>query len=628
MRRLLLLRRGRSRFLLRLLVPLVLTLAVVGAVQFSLLRDSAHDELIEEAQETLRADAGSIEQVYDDVNAGEVAKNDLNRALRAIAARPGIEDATLVGIDGRNAFGNSLLGIGLPFGGPAVRGAVRSGREWVRERSERFVFVAPVELEGDPYGLVVRRDRSTFAARLDDLRSTLLLVLLGGLGIAVPVFYLTGGRRLVALHRAALQRTTRDGLTDLGNHHAFREEIGRALSASDRQRRPLTLAMLDIDDFKYENDRLGHRHGDRILHDVAEALAGLRGQDRAFRVASDEFALLLPDAEDRDARVALERVRDEIARRAGVTVSAGVATCGPGTDVDALRDEADAAMVAAKRRGGDRLVSFHEIESDARILTPGKVRAVRQLLEEEAIEAVFQPIWDLRSNELLGVEALARPAERFELSGPAEAFAVAEAIGHGAELDELCRRRILESAGDLPDGALLFVNVSPVTLDLERLNPDELAASVRAAGLDPGRVVLEMTERFSGRTERVVRGATALRDIGFKLALDDVGAGNSGLEMLKDLPVDCVKIDREVVVKALSEPMARAVLISIMAFAGQTGAYVVAEGIETAEMLDFVRDPGTTRSARPGAQAAQGFLLGRPGPMPSGEHPEAIAPPP
>ncbi len=225
------------------------------------------------------------------------------------------------------------------------------------------------------------------------------------------------------------------------------------------------------------------------------------------------------------------------------------------------------------------------------------------------------------------VEALARPAERFGLDGPAEAFGVAEAIGRGSELDELCRKRILESAGALPAGALLFVNLSPVTLDLERLDPDGFAVLVREAGLEPERVVLEMTERFSGRTERVVRGAMRLRELGFKLALDDVGAGNSGLEMLKDLPVDCVKIDREVVVKALSEPMARAVMISIMAFAGQTGADVVAEGIETEEMLEFVRDPGTTRSARPGAQAAQGFLLGRPGPMPTGERPAAIEPP-
>jgi len=180
-------------------------------------------------------------------------------------------------------------------------------------------------------------------------------------------------------------------------------------------------------------------------------------------------------------------------------------------------------------------------------------------------------------------------------------------------MDDLCRRAILSKAERLPDGALLFLNVAPQALDGVHLAGDSLARLVRAAGLEPERVVIEVTERFTGKVDRVVAEATRLRELGFKIALDDVGAGNSGLAMLRDLEVDFVKIDREVVSRAITDASSRAVFLSVTGFARQTGAYVIAEGIEDSGMLEFVRDPDPSQTAAAPANGAQGYLLGRPG---------------
>jgi EAL domain-containing protein (putative c-di-GMP-specific phosphodiesterase class I) len=244
---------------------------------------------------------------------------------------------------------------------------------------------------------------------------------------------------------------------------------------------------------------------------------------------------------------------------------------------------------------------------------PAKLTACRKLLSEGGMRAVFQPIWDLDRNAVLGYEALTRFPADCELSGPGEAFEIAEVMGRAHVLDALCRYAILARAGDLPPESLLFLNVSPQTLDHDALTGDLLKQEVEAAGLSPGRVVLEITERSQARLEVVIREARRARDLGFGLALDDVGAGNAGLEMLRRLSVDFVKIDREVVAAALSDLKSRAVLGAIISFAQQTGAFVIAEGIETEAMIQVVRAPIEHDVARHvGVQGAQGYLLGAP----------------
>jgi EAL domain-containing protein (putative c-di-GMP-specific phosphodiesterase class I) len=180
------------------------------------------------------------------------------------------------------------------------------------------------------------------------------------------------------------------------------------------------------------------------------------------------------------------------------------------------------------------------------------------------------------------------------------------------ELDTLCVQRALEGAEALPPGAALFVNVAPQTLDRDADGDPWLAEAVGRSKLDPSQVVIEVTERVGAPTETVLRSIEHLRAAGLRIAIDDVGVGNSGLEMLRRARPDFVKIDRSVVSEARHDAGARAVLAAIATFASETGASVIAEGIEDDDVLRLVQDADGTLG--PCIDAAQGYRLGRPVP--------------
>jgi EAL domain-containing protein (putative c-di-GMP-specific phosphodiesterase class I) len=157
------------------------------------------------------------------------------------------------------------------------------------------------------------------------------------------------------------------------------------------------------------------------------------------------------------------------------------------------------------------------------------------------------------------------------------------------ELDETCVSAAIESSRQLPEGAQLFLNISPISLVDPLFSPRHLAEQAANAGLEPSRIVIETTAdgriEFAALSQRL----TELSAHGFGLALDDVGAGTIGVQILQQFSVDFLKVDRSVVAAALTSASARAVLSAFLAYAAQTGSYVVAEGIETDEMLSFVQ---------------------------------------
>ena len=256
---------------------------------------------------------------------------------------------------------------------------------------------------------------------------------------------------------------------------------------------------------------------------------------------------------------------------------------------------------------------FDEVSERLALVTPAKVHSLRSLLAEPRLQTAFQPIWNLQENEILGFEALARPWPGYGFEGPAEAFAVAEKIGRAHELDAICRAAALARVDELPEDVLLFLNLNPQSLTHSTVDGDRLVRAVRAVGLEPEQVVLEITERSPARLDHVIASALRLRSLGFQLALDDVGTGNSGLEMLRDLPVDFVKIDTSVIAAAVDDPRAQAVLVAIIAFARRAGAFVIAEGIESEEILSFVRHAHEVNVLHDRViDGGQGFLLGRP----------------
>jgi diguanylate cyclase (GGDEF)-like protein len=397
-----------------------------------------------------------------------------------------------------------------------------------------------------------------------------------------------------------------DSLSGLGNHYAYHEQLSRMWEESRRGGEPLTLALLDLDEFKVFNDEQGHQRGDDILRALASLLREANLTDALFRLSADDFALIMQHTPLAEAASALERLREDVSRAlCGVSVSIGVTQMGPDEfPLESLQAQAALALQQAKCRGRNRVVTFETIESAASFVPLAKIQAVRRVLSDRKLSMTFQPIWKLATGTVLAFEALTQPAADSGLSGPQELFDIAEHMGRVHELDALCVEKILAHAAELPPDTLLFMNLTPQSLVSDLLTEATLLEGVVSAGLEPSRVVLEITERALVNLAEVVQKARHLRQLGFRIALDDVGAGNAGLEMLSQLSVDFVKIDRTVVVKALTDQAVRSVFLGIITITRESQIPVVAEGIENAEMLAFVQQAEV--------QYAQGYLLGRP----------------
>ncbi|HEV3000842.1 MAG TPA: bifunctional diguanylate cyclase/phosphodiesterase [Solirubrobacteraceae bacterium] len=603
----------RIGFAARMLIVLGVTLALAGAAGGWAMGTPLRRDLEQRGVEALRSDAVSLARVPTLISGDEEdILTEASEVMDVIDGRPGVERAELIDRGGNVAAAGRHGRTGSRVrDGEALRAIVSGGPIVVRLPDGDFKYAIRVTLGSRYYALVLREDGTAFERQLAALRIDLLIVLGIALGGAFVLFWLFGGRSLIAAHRDALRHATRDSLTHLGNHRAFHSELARAASMTSRHAAPVALLLLDLDDFKFVNDRHGHGRGDDLLRSVARHVEGqLRFEDRAFRVGGDEFAVILPHTEESQAEVVAQRLLAAL-RKDGINASAGVSALhGAAADVVVLREEADAALYEAKRLGRARHVAFSSIRTVTAVVTAEKRAALAQLLARPAIDVAFQPIWDLRTTRPLGVEALARPAAELGLGGPAAAFDVAQHTGDLFELDRLCVRSAIAAAGDLPDDVLLFLNVAPQSIDVGSEMIDVLLEALGTAGMRPEQVVIEVTERLGARASSVVRGVAALREHGFRLALDDVGAGNSGLQTLRELTLDFVKIDRAICAAALTDDAARAVLQAINAYAAETGAFVIAEGIENEGMLSTLR----TLHAEPKAtiQGGQGFGLGRP----------------
>ena len=401
-----------------------------------------------------------------------------------------------------------------------------------------------------------------------------------------------------------------DSLTGLGNHRAYQEDLVRNIAACWATGSVVTVALVDVDELKVLNDRSGHVTGDRLLASLAKVLRAADLESVPYRLGGDEFALAFVGMSSAVAKVRMEQVRSAVeAQLGGTTVSIGISTTSPmQPDLLVVREQADAALYEAKRRGRNSVVVFDDIRDEHPVFSPARVAQVRRLIAAGTIGVAFQPIWSIDERTVIGYEALARPGGSDPIN-PQDAFDIAERIGKAHELDRVCRNAVLAKASALPADELLFLNISPQSLDHNELRGTALVRAVEAAGLTPQRVVLEITERSVARLDVVVREATRLRALGFRLALDDAGSGNAGLEMLSKLVVDYVKIDREVIVRALAGTGGRGVLAGIIAIAHEMRAQIVAEGIEDSAMLELVR---RATSLSPMDCAVQGYYLGRP----------------
>ncbi len=601
-------------FRLRLLVTVGVTFAAIATLGYLLIASQLRSSELRDFERTQSNDALILEATGRAVPDATPSDPVFQNLVTVMGRRPGITEALLINAHGAVVASKNAAAEGTVDPDPRIAATLADGKPYAGldsdpGRRHDYQFLAAVDLPGGRYAFQTSFEHRALDAELGTLRRSLGLIWLLALGVGGIVFYFVGGRALMRSHQIALLRATRDGLTDLPNHRAFREELGNGIAQAARYSEPLSLILLDVDDFALFNDRHGHPRGDELLIRVASVLREGRPSDRAFRVGDDEFALVLPKTDAEGAIVRARRLLRVLADLS-IPVSAGISGTSRELSGEVLRAQAGAALAEAKRHGGNGARHFDEIGTEVTLASKERQQALIQMIDHAAIGSCYQPIWDLEDGTLLGLEALSRPDPAFGFAGPADAFDVAEQIARVHALDVLCIAQALQIGPHLPDNALLFVNLSPQTLDLDTDGNDWFRAAVEQAQLAPEQVVIEVTERFGGRTEAVVTTLHRLRSHGFKLALDDVGTGNAGLEMLRAVDADFVKLDRSIVAAATTEPTARAVLMAMATFAHGTGAYVIAEGIEDQETLQFVT--GLSQTATSIIRGGQGYGLGRP----------------
>ena len=242
----------------------------------------------------------------------------------------------------------------------------------------------------------------------------------------------------------------------------------------------------------------------------------------------------------------------------------------------------------------------------------GRAQLVAQVAASGALKSVFQPIFDLRTGRPRGYEALSRPMPGSGFTDATDLFTAAEAFGRTVELDLASLTTSIAAFAQLALPASLTLNISPRSLESDQFSVHGLVKMLQRHGVDPARVVLELTEREAVEDmDRLIRAVEACRAAGMRVAADDVGAGNAGLRLLSQIRFDIVKIDLSLIHGGTVRATSHEVVQTLKDLADRWGALVIAEGIETAEQLEFVRSLGI--------RAGQGYLLGMPAERPTGE---------
>ncbi|HEV7200210.1 MAG TPA: EAL domain-containing protein [Candidatus Limnocylindria bacterium] len=477
----------------------------------------------------------------------------------------------------------------------------------------RNLLIAPMIAEGLPVGAIVieHRSRSVFG-----VERRVMSVLAQFASVAALNF------RNAVLLRHVQDLAERDSLTGAANRRTFQHALERIIAAPRRGSAKTTgVLFLDVDDFKVVNDTLGHAAGDALLVAVTERISALvRQGDLVARLGGDEFAILTSDDNDlHRSRAMAERlvrelrtpylIRDE---QVAVTASIGIASAhGHDQSAEEVLRNADVAMYMAKANGKARFAIFD----------PGMHAAIRErhelgaqlqrAVELEQLRLVYQPIVELGTGRVAGLEALVRwqHPER-GLIAPGEFIEIAEENGAILPIGSWVLREACQHAGNwqreglTPKGIFLCVNVSA-----REVQQPDFVASVREtlteAGLEPSSLMMEITETaLLKATGPTMSTLTELRELGVQVVIDDFGTGYFSLSHLRQFPVDALKIASEFVQVSNTDARSAALAGAIVALSQSLGITTVAEGIETGEQAK--------RMESLGCAYGQGFFFASP----------------
>jgi diguanylate cyclase (GGDEF)-like protein len=420
--------------------------------------------------------------------------------------------------------------------------------------------------------------------------------------------------------QALAHRAAHDSLTEVLNRAAFHDRLGSAMSILvDDQR--VAVAVIDIDQLKRVNDGTGHSSGDDALRAVADRLqARLQSTDLVARLGGDEFAVLrigvhrLEDAEQLGTAI-MEWLDAPFVlpdRTLALTFSVGVALSTTTDSPESLFRDADDAMYQAKCEGRDRAIVFDEHARSRAHRRQSVAIALRQALERDELHLKYQPILNLFTRKVVGVESLLR-WDHPELGTitPDEFISIAEATGQilpiGAWALDHSLRQLAAWRSDplLPPNLWMAINMSAQQMAQPHL-VDLLCSAIDRAGVPPSALHLEIAESvLMDRVDKALRTIVEIQRVGISVSIDDFGTGYSSLSYLSRLPVDALKIDRSFV-GGLGNGARNdtSIVHAMMALARSLHLDVVAEGVETAGQLVILRELG--------CGYGQGFLWSRP----------------
>ncbi|CAM2154645.1 diguanylate cyclase [Pararobbsia alpina] len=429
-------------------------------------------------------------------------------------------------------------------------------------------------------------------------------------------------RRVMRAERELEYLAWTDPLTELCNRRAFHDTLHRLLQTAKDFNRRVGLVLVDLDDFKSINDTLGHATGDALLQQVAELLTrATRHRGTVSRLGGDEFAVTVDG--DPDAAV-IQDLADEISEALNTPIECGGRIVFPaasigfstypegGKDAVELVSSADVALYEAKARGKNCVVGFSNDMTDAVKRRATLEFDLRNAINNNALDLVYQPQFDCHTGVLVGAEALSRWTHSAQGPiSPSEFIPIAE----GSDLIVVLGRWVLNQA--CKAAAMLNANGArelrvAVNISARQLRHPHFLSDVRhaleVAQLRPGLLEIELTEsHLISNVTAAMEIMTALRALGVSLSLDDFGTGYSSLSYLHDFPIDTLKIDRTFI-KGLPDE-GESIVTAILSMAHSFGIDVVAEGVEDKAQLEWL--------AHAGCDTVQGFLTGRPMPLES-----------
>jgi diguanylate cyclase (GGDEF)-like protein len=407
-----------------------------------------------------------------------------------------------------------------------------------------------------------------------------------------------------------------DSLTSLPNRAMMRQTLDEALRNAAQRQKGCALFLIDLDRFKNVNDTLGHPIGDALLRQVAERLKSVMGNHgQVGRLGGDEFKAVFPGSVDMGLLESLARTLiEQVSRpymieghRVTIGASVGIAIGDPGrTCADALVRNADLALYAAKDAGRGKHCfyqpSMHSEAAEQQILE----NDLRQAIERGQLSVAYQPVVRTAGEEISGFEALVRwqHPTRGAIS-PAKFIPLAEEAGLIAKIGEWVLKTALEEAARWPDHVRIAVNLSPLQFNDPNV-VNIVSSHLTESGVRAERLELEITEGvFLAEGDSTDQTFARLKALGVRLALDDFGTGYSSLGYLQKAPFDKIKIDQSFVRGAATATNRNAAIIrAIVTLADTLGMDSCAEGVETHDDLQLIRDLGVSM--------VQGYIFGRP----------------